>query len=188
MEGQTLRRKGIIVQPSIVLCGFMGCGKTTVGKVLARKLAWRFVDMDHFIEQRAGKTVSQIFDELGEPAFRAMEREAVRLLSSEPRLVIATGGGVLTFPENVEVFHKAGCPIILLDVTPEEVAHRLQGDTSRPLLNVPDRLEAIRQLYAKRLPLYHKAADLQVDAAKSPEMVAEVVTLSLKSNKFPLDG
>lgn len=176
------------MQPSIVLCGFMGCGKTTVGKVLARRLAWRFVDMDHFIEQRAGKTVSQIFDELGEPAFRAMERDAVRLLSSEPRLVIATGGGVLTFPENVELFHKAGCPIVLLDVSPEEVARRLQGDTSRPLLNVPDRLEVIRQLHAKRLPLYQKAADLQVDAAESPEIVAEVVTLSLKSNKFLLDG
>ncbi|BCI61155.1 shikimate kinase [[Clostridium] leptum] len=177
-----------MTQPPIVLCGFMGCGKTTVGNMLAHKLGWQFVDMDHFIEHRAGKTVSQIFDELGEPAFRAMEREAVGILSSQSRLVIATGGGVLTFPENVEVFRKAGCPIVLLDVPPEEVARRLQGDTSRPLLNVPDRLETIRRLHGARLPLYQKAADIQVDAAKSPELVVENITLSLKSNKFPLDG
>ncbi len=177
-----------MTKPSIVLCGFMGCGKTTVGKVLARQLGWQFVDMDQLIEEQAGMTVSQIFEEKGEDAFRAMEREAVRRLSAKPSLVIATGGGVLTFPENVQIFHRAGCPIVLLDVPPEEVVRRLQGDTSRPLLNVPNRLEAIRQLHAKRLPLYQKAADLQVDATKPPELVAQNITLSLKSNKFSRNG
>ena len=85
---------------NIVLCGFMGCGKTTVGKKLSKRLGVPFVDMDHYIEQKAGRKVSEIFAQLGEQAFRDMEYECAKELSKSGGTVIATGGGALTFERN----------------------------------------------------------------------------------------
>lgn len=144
---------------NIVLCGFMGCGKTTVGRALAEKLGMQFIDMDEYIEQQAGMKVSEIFSSQGESAFRALETKTAAELSEKENLVISTGGGAVLNPENVEAFRSGGL-ILLLDVPLEVVRLRLDGDTTRPLLNRPDKDEAMLSLYESRLPLYRAAADL----------------------------
>lgn len=155
---------------NIILCGFMGCGKSTVGALLAKKTGMAFIDLDKYIEKKQKKTVSQIFEESGEEGFRALEREASRELAAKNGIVIAAGGGTLTFSENVEAFQRNGL-IILLDLPVESVEKRLENDTTRPLLNRPDKSQALRELYEKRLPLYRAAADMVVDADCSPMQV-----------------
>lgn len=160
---------------NIVLCGFMGCGKTTVGKVLAQLLDFSFVDMDAYIEEKAGLRVSDIFAREGEPAFRRMETEACRELSRESGLVIATGGGALMQPANRQAL-EAGGVIVLLEVRPEVVAERLKDDRSRPLLDgcgtAAEKEKRIRELMEKRLPTYRQAASLAVDGNRPPRQVA----------------
>lgn len=147
---------------NVVLCGFMGSGKSYVGAALARLSHAQFVDMDRAIEEKEGRTVAQIFARDGEAAFRRMECETARVLAARPGLVIATGGGTVLRAENVAVFRAAGCVIVLLDVPLHIVQHRLRGDRARPLLAVPDREETIRKLYERRMPLYRAAADVVV--------------------------
>lgn len=168
------------MQHSVALCGFMGCGKTTVGKALAKKWDVPFVDMDDYIEAEAGMRVSEIFDRFGEARFRTLEREACKTLAAGKPCIIATGGGALTFPENVQTFRDHRCRILLLDVQPQTVLRRLEGDATRPLLNRPDKEEAVKELLAKRLPLYQVAADFTVDAnGEAPETIARIEMLPL---------
>ena len=155
---------------NIILCGFMGCGKSTIGNLLSKKMGMSFLDLDAYIEKKENKTIAQIFEDSGEAYFRQLEREASAELSTKNGLIIATGGGTLTFQENVDVF-KQGGKIILLDVPVEIVSKRLENDTTRPLLNRPDKEQAMRELYQKRLPLYKNAADIIVDASNSPLQV-----------------
>ena len=105
---------------NIVLCGFMGCGKSTVGKNLARKTGKKFIDMDSYIEKKAGMTVTEIFDKFGEKGFRQMEYEACKELSEMKGLIIASGGGAFTFRRNVDVF-KGKDIIVFLDVPIETI-------------------------------------------------------------------
>lgn len=163
---------------NIVLCGFMGCGKSTVGKKLARRLDVPFVDMDQYIEAQAGRKISEIFDELGEGAFRDMEHQCARELSSAGGRVIATGGGALTFARNREALRHNG-RIILLNTPLPIIRRRLSGDTTRPLLNRPDREQAMEQLYHSRLPLYREAADIVVPAKGTPGAVCREIMQAL---------
>lgn len=164
---------------NIILCGFMGCGKTTVGRLLAARTGRQFTDMDDWIEQRAGMTVREIFDRFGEDDFRRREREACRELAGGSGLVVAAGGGALTFPENAAALAATG-EIVLLEVTPETVLRRLAGDTTRPLLARKDKEEAVRQLLAARLPSYRLAAGLAVSGEGKPAEVAEAVLAALR--------
>lgn len=159
-----------MAKKNIVLCGFMGCGKSTIGNLLSRKMGMAFVDLDKYIEKKENKTVSEIFADSGEEYFRELEREASKELSEKKGVVIASGGGTLTFPENVEVLKKSGV-IVLLDIPVEVVSERLKNDTTRPLLARPDKEEAMRELYNKRLPLYRAAADVVIDANQSPMQI-----------------
>lgn len=163
---------------NIVLCGFMGCGKSTVGGLLAKKTGMSFIDLDSYIEKKEGKTVSKIFEENGEEYFRALERKASEELSKKNGLVIAAGGGTLTFKENVGAF-RSGCRIVLLDIPVETISKRLKNDTTRPLLNRPDKDKAMKELYDKRLPLYREAADIIVNADQSPLQVCNEIVSSL---------
>ena len=163
-----MRRKNII------LCGFMGCGKSTVGSLLAQKLGMSFIDMDKYIERKEKKSVSAIFADSGEGYFRELERQAAMELSEKNGVVIAAGGGTLTFPENVDVLSRTG-RIILLDMPVESIADRLRHDTSRPLLNRPDKDIVMRELYDSRLPLYRSAADITVNADNSPMQVCREI-------------
>lgn len=159
---------------NIILCGFMGCGKSTVGTLLARKLGMAFVDLDRYIEKKEKMSVQEIFEKHGEEYFRKAEREAALELSEKKGVIIASGGGTLTFPENVQVLKKTG-RIILLDLPVETVVLRLKNDTTRPLLRRPDKEAAIHELFEKRLPLYHAAADIVVNADDSPMQVCRYI-------------
>ena len=167
-----------MARKNIILCGFMGSGKSTIGNLLSKKMGMSFVDMDKYIEKQENKTVTQIFEEIGEEYFREKEREASRLLGSKRGLIIAAGGGTLTFPENVEAFRENG-RIVLLNVSPETVAERLKSDNTRPLLEKPDKLLAIKELFETRMPLYKSAADIVVDADQSPMQVCMEIMSSI---------
>lgn len=164
---------------AIILCGFMGCGKSAVGRELAKQLGRSFVDMDSCIEDKAGMSVSNIFSKLGEPKFREMEREVCKELAQRCSGVIASGGGALTFDENVETFRQAECPIVLIDTPLDVILTRLEGDRSRPLLSGENREERAKQLYEKRIPIYRAAATLTVNGDASPRQVAERIAVSL---------
>ena len=152
---------------NIILCGFMGCGKSTVGKNLARKTGRRFIDMDRFIEQKAQLTVAEIFEKYSESGFRDMEHEACKELAEMHNLIIAAGGGALTFERNVEVF-RGKDKVVLLDVPLSVIRQRLSHDTRRPLLQRPDRDKVMEELYDKRMPKYLEAADLVVKGESTP--------------------
>ena len=153
---------------NLILCGFMGCGKTSVGRRVAKLMGRRFCDLDQWIEQQAGMTVSQIFDQEGELGFRLREAQAVALIASQKGLVIA-----VLYPANVECFHRLGGTILFLDVPVAALQERLKRDKRRPLLQVPNRRQVIAELYEKRVPLYQAAADVTIDAGAPPLVVAK---------------
>lgn len=166
--------RSILGEANIVLVGFMGTGKTSTGQSLAARLGREFVDMDALIEAREGRSIPQIFAESGEPYFRARERELVRELAARRNLVIAPGGGIVLNPDNIRDFAATGW-VICLRASPEMILKRVGNDTSRPLLQTEDKLGRIRDLLAKRQPLYD-AIPLQIDTdGKSPDAVAEEI-------------
>lgn len=167
---------------NVILCGFMGCGKSTVGKNLARKTGRRFIDMDRYIEKQAGMTIAQIFEQSGEEGFRDREHEACKELAALPNLIIASGGGALTFERNVEVF-RGKDTIVLLDVPLHVIRYRLRNDTVRPLLQRPDKDKVMRELYHKRMPQYLAAADEVVKGESSPMQTAFSVMERLNLKK-----
>lgn len=164
---------------NIVLCGFMGSGKSTIGNLLSKKMGMAFIDLDIYIEKKEKKSVSQIFEDSGEEYFRQLEREAVKELAYKKSVVLATGGGTLTFQQNVDTLRNADNKIVLLDLPVEVVEQRLKGDTKRPLLNRPDKQKVMRELYEKRLPLYRSAADIVVNASNSPLQVCMEIMSNL---------
>lgn len=159
---------------NIILCGFMGCGKSTVGKNIARKTGKHFLDMDTYIEEKAGMSVSEIFEKYGESGFRDMEHEACKELSQMSGYIIASGGGAFTFSRNAEVF-KGKDTIVLLDVPLDIIKFRLRNDKTRPLLQKPDKDKVMQELYEKRLPLYSSAADIVVSGKNTPMKTAFAV-------------
>ena len=146
---------------NIVLVGFMGSGKTTLGRRIAERRGLIFVDMDDLIVQREGKPIPRIFAEDGEPFFRACERRLVQELAGRKGHVIATGGGIVLNPDNIADFSRTGL-VVCLWAEPEDILRRVGNDTNRPLLAVEDKLGRIRELLAKRAPLY-RAVPNQVD-------------------------
>lgn len=151
-------------QGNIILSGFMGCGKSTIGRQMAAALHMKFIDMDLYIEKKTGKTVKEIFAQDGEARFRALETETVRELAQSRNYVIATGGGTLMQAVNVEEFHKGGGTIYYLDVPLAALQERLKNDKRRPLLQTPDRRAVIEKLLSERRPKYLSCADVVVDA------------------------
>jgi shikimate kinase len=154
----------------VVLVGFMGAGKSTVGPLVARRLGYAFEDMDARIAARAGRDVATIFREDGEEAFRELERVEARRLSELPRLVIAAGGGAFTRPET-RVLLQRGATTVWLRCNLETMLARLPADGARPLAGNRD---IMRALLAEREPLY-RMADVAVEAVGAPEDVANRV-------------
>lgn len=154
---------------NFIFCGFMGCGKTTVGHALADRLHRKFVDTDQLVEAKQGMTISQIFDTRGEAFFRKLEQEACRTVSMEKNRVVSTGGGALTIPENVALLRQTG-KIILLDVPFAVLAQRVGAGIDRPLFRDPAKANA---LYEARMPLYRAAADIVIDGDGTPEQVVQ---------------
>jgi len=159
------------VSKNIVLCGFMGSGKSVTGKLIAEKLGFTFVDMDSFLEKQSGMSVNDIFKTLGEPSFRRMETEAAKQLGQKDSLVIATGGGAVLNPQNVN-YLKANGIVFLLDVTADTVKNRLKNDASRPLL-AKDKENTIENLLSERKAAYLSAADYIIDSNSSKFCTAD---------------
>ncbi len=150
---------------SLALVGMPGCGKSTVGKHLARQLGLRFVDSDARLELRIGMTIRAYFEAHGEEAFRDLEQDVIDTLSRESGVVLATGGGAVLRPSNRDALHSR-LHVIYLRATPEELFRRLRHDTHRPLLQVEDPLRRLRELYRERDPLYRRTAHFVVEAAR----------------------
>lgn len=146
---------------NLVLVGFMGSGKTVVGRRVAQELGMEFCDCDERIEQRTGRCISDIFAREGEAYFRELERETVRELAAGQGRVIATGGGVVLNPENLRDLFATGV-VICLWAEPEVLLGRLRHTSDRPLLAGSDREQRLRALLAQREPLY-RAIPLCVD-------------------------
>jgi len=149
----------------VVLTGFMGTGKSAVGRLLAERLGVRFVDLDDVIEEAAGMPIPEIFASEGEQGFRRREREAVATLAECQDRVIATGGGAVLDPENVRNL-RAGAIVVCLTATPETILDRIGSEMHRPLLQVPDRLARIRELLEQRAAAYAQA-DLCIETSES---------------------
>ena len=147
---------------NIFLVGMMGAGKTTVGKILARRLKRRFVDSDHEIERRCGVRIPVIFDIEGEEGFRGREEQAIAEVARLDGVVLATGGGAVLSAENRRRLASHGTTIYL-HARPEDLHRRLRHDKNRPLLDTPDPLQRLRDLYAVRDPLYRQVADIVVE-------------------------
>lgn len=147
---------------NIILVGFMGAGKTTVGKALAKNLGWRFFDSDIEIEKKTGVSVATIFEIEGEAGFRRREAEMLENLCELEHVVLATGGGVVTNPTNRERLKAAG-NVIYLRARPEHLYARVRHDKARPLLRVENPLQKIRELLGERDAYYLAVSDLVID-------------------------
>ncbi|MDP3850926.1 MAG: shikimate kinase [Luteolibacter sp.] len=151
---------------NIVLIGFMGCGKSTVGRELHHRLGYPLVDMDLVIESRAGKPISAIFADEGETAFRDMETRLLMELaeSTAPRQIISTGGGVVGRSENRTLLRDLGY-VVWLDAPVSVILERTGKSRARPLLQDDDPAARARKLMAEREPLYQETAHLKLDTA-----------------------
>lgn len=151
------------MKSNLVLTGFMGTGKTSLGKLLAEKLGRGFVDLDQKIEQDTGMTIPQIFEKYGEKYFRELEKNAVKEVSARKNLVIATGGGTVKDEENIKLLKDSGV-MVCLTTEPEEIFRRTERRGERPVLDAgdEDRLNKIKKLLALRQK-YYAQADYTVD-------------------------
>ncbi len=151
----------------IVLVGFMGAGKTTVGRLLAAKLGLPFTDSDQAIEDRAGRPIPQIFADDGEPAFRALEHEVIAGLLAGPDTVLALGGGAAEHPATRALL--ASVPVVYLRVGYAEAMKRVGGDRGRPMLARPD----VAKVYDRRQAVYAGVATLALDTdGRAPDDIA----------------
>jgi len=151
----------------ICLVGMMGAGKTTVGKRLARRLGWAFVDSDRELEARLGVSIPTIFDLEGEAGFRRRESELIQELALRRGTVLATGGGAVLDPENRRVLREQA-HVVYLRATVQDLWHRLRRDTTRPLLRAPDPRARIETLVRDREPLYQAVAHQVVETGRQP--------------------
>lgn len=157
----------------------MGAGKTTVGRTLARKIDYGFIDLDELIENQSGKSVSEIFSELGEEEFRRRERETLKSCAELEQMVISLGGGAYISEDNRNIISSAGRSV-MLDCPLEICLSRVAYDGSRPLLKQESE---VRALYDLRLP-YYRLADYVVSSAEdSPEKIADEIILLLAERK-----
>ena len=168
--------------PNIVLTGFMGTGKTTVGRLLAEQLGYEFVDTDHLIEQAHGP-INDIFATQGEDAFRALERTVAQDLAERRRLVVATGGRMMLDPANVAALSRNG-RVFCLVASPDEILERVVSDVApleRPLLAVPDPAQRIAELLAQRAPAYRRFAQLGSNA-QPPKAIAALLAATAQAD------
>jgi shikimate kinase len=148
------------------LVGMPGCGKSTVGRQLARALGLRFLDSDSEIESELGESIRSFFDREGEEAFRLVEERVIARLAAGDGLMLATGGGAVLRVANRQALRAGGNHVIYLRSTPEELIRRLRHDSKRPLLQVADPLKRLRDLYAQRDPLYRETAEFVIDTGR----------------------
>lgn len=163
--------------PNIILIGFMGTGKTTVGKIVAQKLGLDFIDTDKEIVSATGLSIVDIFQRYGEIRFRSEESAAVRRIAEMNNKVVATGGGVVLNSENIEVLRENGI-IIALESSPEVILERISRKNTRPLLQQGNPLETIKKLQSEREALYKQAPNIiETSYLTLDEVVSKVIEL-----------
>ena len=170
------------MKSNLVLTGFMGTGKTSLGKLLADKLGRTFIDIDQKIEEDAGMTIPKIFELHGEKYFRELEKKAVAEVVTRKNLVIATGGGTVKDEENLRLLRESGV-IVCLTTAPEEILKRTERRGERPLLDKPDdeRLLEIKKLLAER-EKYYSQADYTIDTTDwSPLQIMNDICKHIRS-------
>jgi len=148
----------------IALTGFMGTGKTVVGRRLAERLGLAFIDLDDLIQEEAGMGIPEIFASEGEAGFRRRERALIAAIANREDVVLATGGGAVLDPENVRILKTEGV-LVCLQAEPRTILERIGRDASRPLLQTSDRMARIRDLLEQRATAY-AAADLTVETSR----------------------
>ena len=160
----------------IALIGFMGSGKTTVGRLVAARLGYRFLDLDVLITENAGKSIREIFDEDGEEAFRRIESDALYSVREMNRLVIATGGGAPVRQENQEFFENLATTFYL-EVSFKEFLKRAGRDPARPMLDRSE--EEVKKLYRSRLPIYRSLGQRVITDSRKPQDIAAEILKKL---------
>jgi shikimate kinase len=161
---------------NIFLVGFMGAGKTAVGKVLAGKTGFEYRDADKIAETEAGMSVTEIFASRGEEGFRELESEILAALAKGERQVISTGGGAVTRPANIDAMRNGGV-IVYLKATPETIWERVRYSKTRPLLQVENPFETVKELLSKRAPLYELADAIVITDGRTPdEITGEIIS------------
>ena len=155
----------------------MGSGKTEVGKRLAQRLGYAFLDTDKLIEEKTGKSISEIFREEGESSFRELETEVIKNLSGITGYIISTGGGIVIREENILSLKNIGL-VVWLKTSPETIINRISSETHRPLLNVDNPLEQIKKLLSIREQFYSRAdVSIDTDGLEVNEVVKSILSL-----------
>ncbi|HEY1663083.1 MAG TPA: shikimate kinase [Verrucomicrobiae bacterium] len=169
---------------NIALIGFMGTGKTSVGRLVADLLHFHFLDTDEMIQAATGKTIAEIFSRDGEPAFRALEEKAVAELAAKSKIVISAGGGLPVNPANLAGL-KTHALLVCLWASPEKIWERVKNQTHRPLLHDPNPQKKIRELLAFREPFYKQADVLLNTELRSQREVALQVVHQFRLQSIP---
>lgn len=161
----------------IALCGFMGCGKTTVANALEKRHKLKHIDTDKYIQEQENMTISEIFSRYGEDYFRDKEFEAISRLSENEGYALALGGGAAQFTRNVKALKDNGYKLIFINTDLSVIKERLKGDKSRPLLKTND----IDALFYKRFDIYKENSDLCIDCKyEDAETLADIIIETLK--------
>lgn len=160
----------------VALTGFMGVGKSRIGRELAREMMLHFIDLDRYIERQTGLSIPDIFRHLGEPTFRQLESEAVAELVQKDYLVLSLGGGTFTHSENRQRLLERG-PVVALWASPETILERVsRRPGQRPILDNPDPYERIKNLLTERESIYRQAnLHVSTDGRKIPDVVEEII-------------
>lgn len=165
---------------SVFLVGLPGSGKSTVGRHLARRLGLSFVDSDHVIEERLGCSIREYFERSGEAAFRDLEQATVDELSQQPHTVLSTGGGTVLREANRHMLHDRGW-VVYLKSSPAELFRRLRHDKTRPLLQVADPQQKLKDLFQARDPLYREVAHHVLETGRpSVSMLVNHIAMQLE--------
>ena len=167
---------------NIVLIGFMGTGKSTVGKILAKKMNRKLEDVDHRIEEKEKRRIAEIFEKQGEPYFRKLEKEMVREVAAASNLVITTGGGAVVDEENFSALRQNGI-VVALVANAETIYNRVKDARHRPLLKTGDMLGEIRRLLEVRKPCYDCADMKFLTDGKTAAQVAEEIQAALEKDE-----
>ncbi len=163
------------MKANIVLIGFMGAGKTSVAKLLARKLEMKVISSDQEIVKKTGKSIATIFTVEGEKYFRELEKQIIAKISQRNNCIIDCGGGVVLNEQNTALLKEKGT-VVYLETSPEEIYERLKSETQRPLLNTAEPKQQIKKLLKDRRGLYEKAADATIMTdGKSLQMIVEEI-------------
>ena len=168
----------MVTNKNIFLIGFMGCGKSTMARMLAERTQMSLVEMDETIEAEAGKSINEIFETLGEEHFRDLESQLILRVAEKGGAVVSCGGGAILRLENVENMKKNGT-VIYFSATPETIYKRVRNSTTRPLLNGNMNVEYIETLMKQRLSRYEAAADItiSVDGKEKKEILEELLSI-----------